>query len=243
VIMRKVTIGDCILYKGDAMKIMPELYGAGEQVDCIVADPPYELTSGGCTEGGLHERFGKNTHGYGNNGKIVLCDIDWSDFMLELYNLLKHGHAYVMANNRNVQPMLNAAENAEFYFHNLLIWDKITATPNRWYMKNLEFIGFFSKGKAININNCSSKQLIKCPQIDESIHPTEKPVSLMEHYILNSTKPNMLVADPFMGSGSTGVAAVRAGRRFVGIEEDEQYFDIAVERITKAVSEFQHSLF
>lgn len=241
--MDKIQIGECTLYHGDAMKIMPELYLAGEQVDCIVTDPPYELTSGGATEGGLHERLGTGTHEYGNTGHLVLCEIDWIDFMPELHNLLRRGHAYVMSNNRNVQAMLVAAEQAGFGFHNLLVWDKITATPNRWYMKNCEYIGMFYKGTAQRINDCSSKQLIKCAQVDESIHPTEKPVPLMEHYILNSTDPGMIVADPFMGSGSTGVAAVRSGRRFVGIEQDAQYFEIAVERITRAVNEFQPSLF
>lgn len=240
---RKEVIGDCTLYLGDSMKIMPELYLSGTQVDCIAVDPPYLLESGGCTEGGLHERFGGNETPYGNTGQIVLCEIDWIDFMPEFYNLLRRGHAYVMCNNRNVQSMLNAAEKAGFRFHNLLAWDKISATPNRYYMKNLEFTGFFFKGKAKTINDAGSKQLVKCQQIDESTHPTEKPVPLFEHYILNSTQPNEIVADPFMGSGTTGVACVKTGRKFIGIEQDEQYFDIAVERIRGAVEEYQYMLF
>ena len=222
--------GSWSVYNADAMDWMPS-------ADCVVTDPPYLLESGGCTKGGLHERFGGGGV-YGNTGEIVPCDIDWADFMPLIFRALKDpGHAYIMANNRNVQPMLNAAEKAGFHFHNLLVWDKITATPNRWYMKNIEFTGFFSRGCAFPINDCSQKQLVRCPQVDESKHPTEKPVSLMASYILNSTQPGQTVLDPFMGSGTTGVAAVRSGRKFIGIEKDRKFFDMAVERLSTAVDQ------
>ncbi len=230
-----VIIGNCCLYHGDALKLLPDFYLS----DCIVTDPPYLLESGGCTEGGLHERFGGGGV-YGNSGEIVPCDIDWKDFMRPCFSALRDpAQAYFMSNNRNVQAMLNAAEEAGFHFHNLLVWDKISATPNRWYMKNCEFVGFFSKGNAFQIKDCSAKQLIKCPQVDESKHPTEKPVSLMESYIKNSTLEGETVLDPFMGSGTTGVAALRSGRKFVGIEKDEKFFNMAVERIRNAHENLQ----
>ncbi len=225
--VRKETIGDCSLYCGDMREIIPTL----APVDCIVTDPPYRLTSGG-KSGLMRGIF--DPENYNNNGSIVECDIDWSDFMPLLATILQQGHAYVMANNRNVQAMLNAAENAGFGFHNLLVWDKITATANRWYMKNCEFTGFFYRGKGEMINDCSSKQLIQCPQIDESTHPTEKPVPLMEHYISNSTSMRDIVFDPFMGSGTTGVAAIKQKRKFIGIERNEKYFNIACLRIEQA---------
>jgi site-specific DNA-methyltransferase (adenine-specific) len=138
--------------------------------------------------------------------------------------------------------MLVAAEKAGFDFHNMLVWDKGTATPNRWYMKNCEFTGFFYKKPARAIADCGAKQLISCPQVDVTDHPTEKPVPLMRHYIEQSSARGDIVLDPFMGSGSTGVAAVQSGRRFIGIEKDERFFNMAVRRILDAVDNFQERL-
>jgi len=225
------------LYRGDAMKIMQDMKA---MADLIVSDVPYELTSGGngepAYEGHIRMKGAFDGTKYDNGGNLFEGDIpEWKDFMPLLYDALTdEAHCYVMANNRNVQAMLNEAEAAGFYFHNLLIWDKRSKTPNRWYMKSCEFTGFFSKGKSFRINNCSSEMLCSMPQVDESDHPTEKPVMLMRHYIENSTQPGQVVMDPFMGSGSTGVAAIRAGRRFIGIEKDPKWFSVAVQRIERA---------
>lgn len=215
---------------GDSLAIMRDMIARGEAVDLVVCDPPYLIESGGNTTGEMGGCFARGK--YNNSGAIVECDVDWQDFMPLIFGVLrKDAHAYIMANNRNVQGMLNAAEAAGFRFHNLLVWDKISATPNRWYMKNLEFVGFFFKGRARPINDCSMKQLVRVQQIDESDHPTEKPVALMEHYIRNSGLPGDVVFDPFMGSGSTGVAARRLGFGFYGIEKDEKHFETAQNRI------------
>jgi len=141
-----------------------------------------------------------------------------------------------MADSKNQFEMQAQAKAAGFRFHNLLYWDKGTCTPNRWYMKSAEYVGFFFKGKASSINNCSSKQGLYVPQIDETDHPTEKPVALMKHYLTNSTQPGEVVIDPFMGTGTTGVAAIRAGRRFIGIERDPRWFEVARQRIDEEIA-------
>lgn len=242
-----------VIYRGDALGIMRELIAAGKRVKLACFDPPYLLTSGGQTAGGIHERLGGA--GYDNGGHLVSCDCDWNDFMPLVFQILEErAHAYVMSNNRNVQPMLNAAEKSGFGFHNLLVWDKVTATPNRWYMKNAEFTaflykdtvdftGFFYKGKAYEINDCSSKACVRLAHSDVSDHPTEKPVALMEMYIRNSTQPGDIVLDPFMGSGTTGVAAIRAGRKFIGIELDTDWFRWAENRIQHELEHRQTGLF
>lgn len=222
-------IGDCTLYLGDTMEILPEL---GECADLLVSDPPYELTYGGC-HGSLGGKL--STENYDNKGGIVTCDIDWGDFMPVLYGSLRRdSHAYIMCNNRHVQNMLNEADKSGFRFHNLLVWDKGTATPNRWYMKNCEFTGFFYKGKAKFLNDCGAKQYIHVPQEQWGGHPTPKPTALMQHYIENSTKAGETVLDPFMGVASTGVACARSNRKFIGIELDQKYFDLACKRVEEA---------
>lgn len=233
------------LIHDDTLICLPRLIAQGFRADVIVTDPPYLLESGGCTVGGLHERFGADPESEYDNSGALFDDVpDWSEFMPLLYAALADSaHAYVMANNRNVQAMLNAAEAAGFRFHNLLVWDKITATPNRWYMKNCEFTALLFKGKAFHINDCGAKQLIRCPQVDQSAHPTEKPVPLFQHYIENSTAPGALVLDPFMGSGSCGIAALRSGRRFYGIEKAKRWFDVAAARIVEEKERKQAMLF
>jgi DNA modification methylase len=218
------------LYLGDCREILPTL---SVRATAVVTDPPYKLTSGGKTPGGMQGGWMTD---YSNDGSPVICDISWAEIMSLLHGATdKNADAYVMANDKNINEALNAAAAAGFRFHNLLVWDKVTAVANRWYMKNCEFILYLYKGAAIRINDAGSKQLYRVPQVDESPHPTEKPVGLMGHYINNSTKPCEIVLDPFMGVGSTGVAAARAHRGFVGIEIDEKWFDIACRRIAAAL--------
>jgi DNA modification methylase len=213
--------------------------------DCVITDPPYLLTSGGNNPKDASKRMKGcfSDDNYNNSGQLVTCDICWPEITQLCYKVLQDpGHAYIMANNRNLADCDRAAQNAGFKFHNWLVWDKKSATPNRWYMKNAEFTGFFYKGKAFEINNCSSMACVRYPQHDTSDHPTEKPVGLMEMYVRNSTKQGDVVLDPFMGSGTTGVAAIRNKRRFLGIELEQKWFDVAVQRISDALGSGQERL-
>lgn len=220
-----VTIGDAKLYCGDARDIAPTLC----KVDLIVSDIPYPLESGGNTTGEMGGKFDKAR--YDNSGSIIDCEIPFDEIMTLCAGLLDQGHAYFMVNNRHVANCENAALAAGFRFHNWLVWDKGTGTPNRWYMKNCEFTLFCFRGKATHIADCGSRQLITCPNVLNGVHDTQKPVPLMESYIRNSSKRSDLVCDPFMGSGTTGVAALNLGRRFIGIEKDQRHFENAVRRI------------
>lgn len=99
-------------------------------------------------------------------------------------------------------------------------------------MKNCEYVLFLRKGRAKRINNVGSKTVHQFDNImGNKQHPTEKPVDLMQYYISNSSNEGDIVFDPFMGSGSTGVAAKNLNRDFIGIELDENYFEIAKSRI------------
>lgn len=88
------------------------------------------------------------------------------------------------------------------------------------------------KGKAKNINNMGTKNVLKISNIiGNKKHPTEKPIDLMEVFVVNSSQENELVLDPFMGVGSTGLACIKNNRNFIGIEIDENYFNIAKSRL------------
>ena len=139
-----------------------------------------------------------------------------------------------MTNVLNLEHYLTLARETGFSLHNVLIWEKNNCTPNRWYMKNCEYVLFLRKGRAKKINNVGSKTVHQFNNIVGSkLHPTEKPVDLLQFYIANSSNEGDIVLDPFMGSGSTGVAAKNLGRDFIGIELDENYFKIAQERISE----------
>ena len=92
-------------------------------------------------------------------------------------------------------------------------------------------IVFCRKGKAIKINNCGTKSVLEVPNPKNKKHPTEKPVELMKILIENSSNTGDVILDPFMGSGSTCVAAVNTNRHYIGFELDEKYFQIACDRL------------
>ncbi len=239
--MKKVTIGHCDLYCGDMRDILPSL---GQCADLVLSDVPYPLTSGGSGSDPRRMSGKFAPENYKNDGSIVECDIQWKEFMPLLYTALKeNAHCYTMSNDKNVREMLNTAHDSGFRFHNLLVWDKGNVVMNRWYAKNVEFIGFFFKGHAFQINDCGAKQLIYVPQEPYGDHPTPKPTLLMKHYIEMSTKPDQVVLDPFMGVGSTGVAAVKSHRRFIGIEINEKFFHDSCKRIEEAYKYQQEYLF
>lgn len=218
------------LYLGDAIEILRS--ADSESVDLCVTDPPYRTISGGHPENtnrptGILEA---------NDGKIFeYNDIDHREWMRQVYRVLKpNADFYCMTNLLNLFKLKEIAESVGFKLHNLLVWEKNNLTPNRWYMKNCEFTLYFYKGKAKQINEPASPMVHRFEnKIGNKLHPTEKPVPLMTFYIKNSSQPNDLVLDPFMGAGSTGVAALMLGRQFFGCEIDSKYYNIAKERIEK----------
>lgn len=204
-----------------------------DSIDCIITDPPYKTISGGINHA---EGYGLAQSVIGSNdGKIFKHNnTPASEYMPELYRVLRDGgHCYVMTNVLNLRDMLNIAHSVGFGLHNVLIWQKNTGTPNRWYMKFAEYTLFLRKGPARTINHPGSSNIYSARNPRDNAHPTEKPVELMEHYILNSTEPGETVFDPFAGSGSTLVAAVRTGRKWIGCEIDPAYYYPAVGRLWK----------
>lgn len=229
---RKEVIGDCTLYLGDCLEVMPTL----EPVEAIVCDPPYLVSKGGfASNNQLGGGFGGWMRDYGNGGDIVPCDLSFRDWAPAVYAVLsEQAQAYFMINGRNLAALQVELEAAGFRLHTVLVWDKRAALPNKYYQNVTEFCLFVFKGKARTINDPSSKNLVSVFERGGSGHPTEKPVALMELWIANSTSCGQTVLDPFMGSGTTGVACANLGRKFIGIELDERYFDIACERIAEA---------
>jgi site-specific DNA-methyltransferase (adenine-specific) len=138
-----------------------------------------------------------------------------------------------MVNTLNFFNLMKVCLDCGFKLHNILVWEKNNVTPNRWYMKNCEYTLYLYKGKATSINNKGSKTVHKFALCGDKIHPTEKPVELMQFYIENSSKQNDIVLDCFSGSGTTAVACHNLKRRFICIEKDPDYYKASVERLEK----------
>lgn len=223
--MYNLILGDCLKEMGNIQD---------ESIDLIVTDPPYKVITGGKNNGRNSKRpvgILTNNDGYFDNIPSP------KQYMSELFRVLKNEtHCYIFSNAICLSEMLTEAQLAGFKLHNILIWEKNNCTPSQWYMKNCEYILFLRKGSAKYINNIGqSKTVHKFNNITgRKVHPTEKPVDLLEFYIKNSSNVGDVVLDPFMGSGSTGVACVNTKRNFIGIELDEKYFNIAKEHIDKS---------
>lgn len=224
------------LLKDDCLELMKDI--PDESVDLIVTDPPYKITSrgNGGNSGGMFQKKIVNKGQVFNNN-----DISIKDYLGEFYRMLKpQTHCYIMTNNKNITDFLMAVKESDFHFIKNLVWVKDNKIMGQSYMSQFEYIIFLRKGRHKKINNCGDSDVLTFPnkklkdENGKTIHDTEKPVGLMEVLIDNSSQPYDLVLDPFMGIGSTGVAAVNLNRNFIGMELEEKYFDIAKERIEQA---------
>ncbi len=204
-------------------------------VDLIVTDPPYPTIGGGNSESGTpgHRRPSGMLASNNAKGGFEHNDIAFREYLHDLFRVLKDpGHIYLMTNFLNLEEAMAQLRRHGFKLHNLLTAKKQNVTPNRWYMKNAEYVLFARKGAAFPINNMGDAMCHDWTNpVGAKSHPTEKSVELMERYILNSSQPGDVVLDPFMGSGATGIAARRNGRRFIGFEIDPPYFATACKRM------------
>ena len=223
----------CKLVYGDCLNIIKQI--PDSSVDLLVTDPPYPTTSRGNAgnSGGMcqNELFTKGKVFKHNN-------IDCSQYAQDFYRILKDGsHCYVMTNHVNLIKMLNTFTKSGFHFIKCLIWNKGNKIMGQYYMSQFEYILFFRKGKGIKINHCGTSDILAVPNNKtkdingKNLHDTEKPIELMKILIDNSSQIGDTVLDPFMGIGATGIASKQLGRKFIGIELDENYYNIAVKRI------------
>ncbi len=224
-IKREVIIGDCRLLLGDCLAIMPTL----GKVDCVVTDPPW-----GSHTATNAQRFTRAASPYWKN-------VDTSKVT---------AHKKIIGDNKEFDPRPFVVKStilwgANWFARHLppsggwLIWDK------RKGVEELAEKGWpLGEAELAWTNLCNSTRvfrnlwsgLLRSSEKGEFYHPTQKPIALME-WCLQRVDHQFAVFDPFMGSGTTGVACVKMGRRFIGIEIDEDYFDIACKRIREAYAQ------
>mgnify|MGYP003151685809 CR=1 FL=1 len=198
-------IGDCTLYQGDCLEIVPTL----GKVDAVVTDPPY----------GIGEHGGK-ARTRGRRGYCKHENLNWDKDR---------------PSAAAFRAILSCSDDQIIWGGNYFA-DLLPPTMGWFYWRKL-MGGAFSDGElAWTSRQSALREFVKCPRSVDKQHPTEKPVVLMK-WCLGFLPDARTILDPFMGSGTTGVACAKLGRKFIGIELEPKYFDIACKRIENAYAQ------
>ena len=216
--------GDCL----ELMKLIPD-----KSVDLVIIDPPYEIKggkSGGC--------FGRDKRKYHSEIYDTELDLGISNIVLdELIRIMKKCNIYIWCNKNQLRQYIDYFEDRGNNIE-LLTWHKTNPVPtcNNKYLSDTEYILFFREnGVKIYGTYATKKKYYVTPtnktDKEKYGHPTIKPLEIVKNLVINSSKENDIVLDCFMGSGTTGVACKKLNRNFIGIELDENYFNIARKRI------------
>lgn len=202
----EVTIGNCRLIHGDCREVLPLLEG----VDAIVSDPPYGMAwDGRVTPGANGHTGGKSKH-FGD--KIEGDDEPFDPSPLVGFERV------VLWGFQHFAAKLPVGTS--------LVWIKRTDKAFGTFLSDAD-LAWMKGGHGVYCHRSFPQAMAS-----DRLHPTQKPVDLMAWCIERAKVPNGgLVLDPYMGSGSTGIAALRMGLRFAGIEIDRRHFDVACERI------------
>jgi DNA modification methylase len=209
------------------MRTMP----AGS-VDAVVTDPPYGDIN---HVGRLHERAKYANGPIRKLHKEGADDVtfDWEELLTEVHRITRQW-VYIFAGDKT--GFARTWFNERDCMTRVGVWEKLNPTPLHGqliWLSSVELIAIARKRGAEFFEFCSSPVWRHNAGTSE-LHPTQKPLSLMYRIVNASTRPGATVFDPFMGSGTTGVACVRTGRNFIGCEIDPTYYAIAQRRIAEA---------
>ncbi len=210
---KKVVIGDCVLYHGDCLDIMPTL----DKVDAVVTDPPYGIDVIDKTYQNKKTKPGKSAAHKTVWDNSQVWDKERPD-LTPLFAWAKCKHI-IFGGNYFDLPSTSC----------WLVWDKQNGSND---FADCE-LAWTDLDKAVRLIQWQWNGMIRKNQ-EERFHPTQKPVGVMEWCINHLPEETNIILDPYCGSGTTGVACAKLGRKFIGIEIDEDYFNIAGERIRKA---------
>jgi site-specific DNA-methyltransferase (adenine-specific) len=237
---RKEVIGDAVLYLGDCLEILPTL----GTVDHVMSDPPYEDE--------LHKAIGKFAS-LRNDGSSFpsnsLLSLGFSSINAQRGNVasvcvdISTGWVILFTLAEGVRAWRDDLQASGAKWDTTCFWVKPDASPRfngQGPARGAECFVTCWAGKGHRRWNAGGKRGVYIHCVNgpsrHGAHPTEKPISLMAELLQDFTNEGQTILDPFMGSGTTGVACAKLGRKFVGIELDEGYYDIACRRIEQAYS-------
>ncbi len=186
---------------------------AAESLDLVITDPPYESLE-------KHRAVGtttrlKKSKASSNEWFQIFPNSRFEELFRAIYRVLKpNTHFYLFCDQETMFVAKPIAEQAGFKFWKPLVWEKVSIGMGYHYRARYEFILFFEKGKR-RLNDLGVADVITAQRVFNG-YPTEKPVAVSEVLIRQSSDEGQIVADPFTGSSSTGVAALRQQRLFAG---------------------------
>src|ERR1041385_7410141 len=221
-----VTAAPFELSTHDAVAWLREL--PSESVDLVITDPAYESLE-------KHRAIGtttrlKHSKASSNNWFTVFPNARFGELFREVYRVLRRNtHFYLFCDAETMFVAKPEAERAGFRFWKPLVWDKRTIGMGYHYRARYEFILFFEKGKR-RLNDLGIADIFSVPRVHRG-SPAEKPPAVSEILIGQSSEPGQLVADPFMGSASVGVAALKLGRRFIGTDLNPEAVRLGASRL------------
>jgi len=240
-------IGPHKLYLGDCRELIPLL----PRVDVVVTDPPY--SSGGAMRSdrnmdtsAKYRMTGtakEDPEFAGDNRDQRALTLWCSDWMGQCFGITRKGGAMLcFIDWRNLPCVIDAVQVGGWVYRGIVPWDKTEATrPNKgWFRSQVEYIVCASAGPLLQ--GAEAPGIVQTGYIRVPVHGAEKqhitgkPVDLMVE-MLRTRDDWGTVLDPFMGSASTGVACVRLGRRFIGIEAEPSYFDVSCRRMEQAMNQ------
>jgi site-specific DNA-methyltransferase (adenine-specific) len=207
-----------------------------ESLDLVVTDPPYESLE-------KHRAIGtttrlKHSKASSNDWFRIFPNRRFPELFAAVFRALKRNtHFYLFCDQETMFVAKPIAEAAGFKFWKPIVWDKRKIGMGYHYRSRYEFVLFFEKGKR-KLNDLGIPDVLECPRVLNG-YPTEKPAKVSEVLIAQSTIVGQSVADPFMGSGSVGVAALTLGRKFLGTDTCEAAVRLARGRLTEIVSPAQ----
>ena len=227
---------DYKLYKGDCLEVMDKLIKEGVRVDMILTDPPYGTTA--CKWDSVipfDEMWERLNRLIKPNGAIVLFGSEPFSSALRMSNIKKYKYDWLW--NKRPVNFLNAKRQPLREVENIMVFNSKIYNPQGLIYK--EQINKRSNSTETNSKHGLSnksyytnypKQILRFIG-ERGLHPTQKPVALLEYLIKTYTNEGELALDFTMGSGSTGVACINTNRKFIGIELNENYFNIAKGRL------------
>ncbi|MBL9014971.1 MAG: site-specific DNA-methyltransferase [Myxococcales bacterium] len=214
------------LSRGDAVEWLRTL--PDESIDLVVTDPPYESLE-------KHRAIGtttrlKHSKASSNDWFEIFPNTRFEELFFEIYRVLKRDtHFYLFCDAETMFDAKPKAEKMGFKFWKPLVFDKVQIGMGYHYRARYELILFFEKGKR-KLNDLGIADIITHPRVRNG-YPAEKPPQVSSVLIGQSTQPGELVIDPFMGSGSVGVAATSLGRNFMGNDLCREAVDITRQRL------------
>lgn len=212
------------LYNDDCIKVLKQM--EDNSVDLIATDPPYLINYK--TGFKLDKKHKFNKPIYGDNNPALL-----KTATKEMYRVLKDNSAiYMFAHHKTIEITKPFIKQAGF---NIIIWVKNNHTAGdliAGYGSKYEMIIYANKGRApINGKRLSDVWYFDGFQGKNPVHQNQKPLEMIKLILEKHSQPGQIVLDPFMGSGTTGVACKKLNREFIGVELDSEYFEIAKNRI------------